>query len=209
MYPHQPSAQPYPSHPATWQALLQGCTHLHPDNISTFFSHKDGSFLQLVAKYRPQLQHINMEHSDASDNDLIELLKSCRELRPENIHGGNRGDLYCKAMASQYQDLKQIVVNNATETGLIELLRGCPGLHPDKITGCDQKGDTFLQAVIRFRPEVTDISLEKCDILSDRGLATLVSALTTSWSEAVMTSPSHICVFDTIPYGCDYDMAQL
>lgn len=128
-----------------------------------------------MAKYRPHLQHINLDYSPASDDDLIELLKSCRELRPENIHGGSRGDLYCQSVAAQYPDLKKINVNNATELGLIELLKGCPTLHPDNITGCNQKGDGFLQAVVRFRPKITEISLNACDLLSDRGLATLVS----------------------------------
>ena len=131
----------------------------------------------MVGKYRQNLKHINLDNSIASEEDLIELLKSCRDLRPENIHGGSRGDVYCKAVATQYPDLQEIELNTATESGLVELLKGCSNLHPDKITGCNnQKGDVFLRAVVKFQPQIKEITLEECNVLTDRGLATLVSA---------------------------------
>ena len=154
---------------------MKGCQDLHPDDISTFFNHKDASFLGLVGKYRPNLEHINLDNSLASDEDLVELLNKCRHLRPEHIRGGSRGDVYCKAVASQFPDLKEIDLNNATEKGLVELIKGCSDLHPDKITGCSQKGDAFLRAVVKFRADIEEITLEACDVLTDRGLATLVS----------------------------------
>ena len=82
------------------QALLKGCEDLHPDNISTFFDHKDSSFVKNVIKFRPKVRSINLDQSTtqedvrklafASEKDVVALLKSCKNLRPENIEGGHK-----------------------------------------------------------------------------------------------------------------------
>ena len=66
-----------------------------------------------------------------------------------------------------------------TEIGLIPLLKGCPDLHPDGITADGEpiaKGDLFLEAVVKLRPDIAKISLDpECTSLSDKGLVALVS----------------------------------
>ena len=160
---------------------------LHPNNIVTFFDHMDSKFVKHVAKFRPWLRNIDLNQSGASEKDVVTLLKSCKQLHPKDIKGGCKGDLYCEAVTSLYPDLEEIEITgaNTTEIGLITLLKGCPGMHPNGITATEStstkyrpvpKGDLFLEAVVKLRPDITEISLEPgCGSLSDKGLAALVS----------------------------------
>ena len=87
-----------------------------------------------------------------------------------------KGDLFYEAVAHKYPELEALDLTNmpkVTDKGLAALIRGCPKLLPENLV-CSSKGRLFFQALVKSRPNLTQVDLRDCEGVTDEGLAELV-----------------------------------
>ena len=86
-----------------------------------------------------------------------------------------KGDLCLKALATYRPNLKHVDLRSwygVEDEGLAMLVEKCLKLHPDKIIS-DEKGDAFVFAVAKHRPDLESINLKSCPV-SEKALISLL-----------------------------------
>ena len=155
--------------------LVQRCPLLHPDNIRS--PKKGDAFLLATATHHPELTHIDlMDAREVTDAGLAVLMTKCKKLHPNMVQSHKKGYAFLQAVALHHPDTKEISLRGCrevTDAGLARLISGCNQLHPDKVRS-DKKGDTFLAAVSKCCPDLTEINVSACKDVTDAGLAKLM-----------------------------------
>ena len=159
--------------------LLEGCPNLSPDKIIS--NAKGDLFLTAVAKHRQDISHINLSGCEkVTDESLKKMMSSCLKLDPDEVVSMAKGDAFLAAVAEHHEFVVHVDLTGCetvTDDGLAVLVRKTINLHPNSILS-NQKGDTFLGAVAQYRPDITEIDLSGCELVTDVGLCALFEKCT-------------------------------
>ena len=109
------------------------------------------------------------KHSNAPPRDCVFFSKRGA---PQTVC---KGDLCLQALATYRPNLKHVDLRawwGVKDEGLAMLVEKCLKLHPDKIIS-DEKGDKFVAAVAKHRPDLESINLKSCPV-SEKALISLL-----------------------------------
>ena len=156
------------------EALAKSCPRLLPNKVLS--KAKGNLFCIAVANQHPDLREIDLQKCKAvTDKGLAALANGCPKLLPSKVLSKAKGDLFCVAVSKQHPNLVEIDLYGCkatTDKGLAALAKSCKQLLPSKVLSL-AKGDNFCAEVAAQHPDLTDINLQDCDAVTDRGLEAL------------------------------------
>lgn len=114
--------------------------------------------LGAIARSCPSLRVLSLWNTSVGDDGLSEIANGCHQLE--------RLDL-CQCPA-------------ITDQALVAVAKNCPNLTDLMIESCSNIGNASLQAVGQSCPNLKSISIKDCPLVSDQGIASLLSSTTYS-----------------------------
>ena len=158
--------------------LITKCHDLQPDDVLSFA--KGDKFLSEVADHRPDISSIDLTDCyNVTDKGLAKLMQKCKNLHPNDVISGEKGDFFLSAVAEHQPHLTNIDLIDCpvTDAGLAEVMVKCKDMHPNAVKSY-AKGDIFLTACANHHNDITVINLKGCKAVTDDGLGKLMNACT-------------------------------
>ena len=169
------------------------------------------------------------------DAMLAEIIDACN-LAPDSVPSHHKGDAFCVAVARAYPGLVTLNLRDCvalTDTGVQQLSIGCPSLvyvdligcrlvtdvalcnlisgcselHPDDVLSY-AKGPKFIEAVVKYRPEIKKIDLENCASVSDEALAMLLTGCQSLHPDDIVSVRKGDVFLDAVVVRCA-DITQI